>query len=99
MLSLIVGTIAVAYGSVPMYKMVRPIRWFYLQRVLTLVDLSTDWMGWAADQIKRSRLGRQYSITAGHRCTPDPHYLQLLSLRCLAVEVHAAAKRSQRPAR
>jgi hypothetical protein len=58
-LSIILGTVAFSYGSVPMYKMVRARRFTLPGPLLTpCKDLSNNWLGRSTHQVSGPRWSR-----------------------------------------
>ena len=100
-LSAIIGTVAVSYGAVPFYKMVR------LLTILILItrssnktppDLPTNRLGRPTDQITYARKRRRRSsikAITSDQCAPATHNIQRVRLRCDALEIHPATARGQ----
>lgn len=101
LLSVMLGTVALSYGSVPMYKMVQNI--LIDTSILTdssffPSDMPAEWLGRPTRQIPKSRFRRRSccSSAAGHFLAPAAHHLQRIGVGCDAMEVHSSAAGSAR---
>lgn len=101
-MSIILGTVAFSYGSVPMYKMVSLLPapnshspWS-IPNIRSIPDLPNHRLGWPTHQIPRSRqhLRSLKPRPARHRPQTNPHHLQRFGLRRAALEIHTPAARS-----
>ena len=96
-LSIILGTVALSYGSVPLYKMVR-LSCDILNRLMLIpdTDMHTDRLGRSTYQILHP-LRRRRSCDPPYtsdRLATSTYNIQWLCIRHHALEVHAAATRS-----
>ncbi len=95
-MSIILGTVALSYGSVPMYKMViaetlpRGNSWL----IQTALDLPTNRLGRATHQSLYTFVGRGscFSSAACNIVAKTPDHIQWLSLRHHALEIYSTAE-------
>jgi hypothetical protein len=91
--SVIVGFVAITYGSVPMYKMVHYTSTFTMHVPNPLLDLSTNRLGRSTHQIRCSwrRHPRPLGAPSPRREPPTlAHNLQRLRIRRLTLEVYSS---------
>lgn len=105
-ISVILGTVALAYGSVPLYKMVcanPPNHASNLCRILTnptTIDLPTNRLERpTSPNPPRRRERHRIPSKPRNRLAPTPNHIQRLRVRCPAMEIHTAAARGSRSSR
>lgn len=100
-LSIILGTVAFSYGSVPLYKMVRHPSSPLNSMLIPNLALRNRRMGWPAHKSSLPRRWNPrrplYTSPARYLCQTNSHHLQRIRLRCSTLEVHSTAARSTSP--